>query len=736
MFPIAEVILDDALDKPLDYAIPKGVILSPGMRVKVPVRTSLRQGTILLLKETSPFAKLQEIQEVLSDAPYISSELFKLAAWVAHYYATPLRKVLKTLLPSSIRGKARTKEQLWIKSAHSANALVTLCEELRLKSPKQAEVLDVLLSAPKGILLSALLEKEGISRSPIDTLIKKGILTAQKTAIDRSPLHDAEYFPTKPKQLNSEQEEALHPILKSLNENRFEVRLLHGVTGSGKTEVYLQAIDHALKLGKGILFLVPEIALTSQTIERMKSRFQEKIAVLHYRLSHGERHDTWHQIRTGKAPIVLGARSAVFSPIPNLGLILIDEEQEGSYKQSEESPLYHARDVAIMRGKICNATVLLGSATPSLESYHNTKIGKYALSCLKNRADKAHMPTVTLVDMRAEFAKAKGFTLFSEPLIDAMKKRVEVGEQTLLFLNRRGYHTSQNCTACGHTLKCPHCEISLTYHLGRNLLACHLCDYHLAPPPRTCPACHSEEGLKFKGAGTEMVERALHALLPEARTLRLDADTTRHKGSHEQLFQQFRSGKADILIGTQMIAKGLHFPAVTLVGVLHADSSLQIPDFRASEMVFQLLTQVAGRAGRGSIAGEVLIQTHLPDHSVIALAKEQDYEGFYAQEIEIRKAFHYPPFTHLVKLTFSGQDQKQTVSLAESIRSMLIQKLPPTFELLPIVPCGYEKIKGQFRFQLLIKGEKIGPLLSVLQSLPQGGSPRIAIDVDPLSTFF
>jgi primosomal protein N' (replication factor Y) len=731
---VAEVVLDDALDRPLDYRISeelKGKV-EVGSRVQIPVRRSARQGTVIAIKSSSPFGKLEEIAEVLSDKTHVTPELFRLAAWISEYYCTPLRKVVKTILPSSVRGKAKAKLQLLIKPAVSMNQLASICDELRKSHPPQASVLDAVLQSPKGIFLSKLLETT--SRSPIETLIKKKILLSQKIQVDRSLLADEEYFPTKAKTLNEEQQEALDQICTSLQQNRFEVRLLHGVTGSGKTEIYLQAMQQALQLKKGVLFLVPEIALTSQMIEKLRTRFQEKIAILHYRLSQGERFDAWHQMRDGKAMIAIGARSSVFSPIQNLGLIIVDEEHEGSYKQSEEQPPYHARDVAVMRGKIANASVVLGSATPSIESYFNVKKGKYQLSNLKNRADHAIMPQVSIVDMKEEFAKAKGFTLFSDRLLSSIKKRVEIGEQVILFLNRRGYHTSQMCKKCSHILQCPHCDANLTFHLGENVLACHLCDFRLSPPPRMCPSCKTEGDLKFKGAGTEMVERALHALLPNIRTLRLDADTTRHKGSHDVLFKQFRAGKADILIGTQMIAKGLHFPQVTLVGVLNADGSLQIPDFRASENVFQLLTQVAGRSGRGALSGEVIIQTHLPDHPVIEMAKDQDYGKFFEHEIAVRELFKYPPFTRLVKFTFSGKNGEEVQDAAEALRTDLISRLPSHFEIFPIVPSGHAKIKGEFRYQFLIKAEKLGRLPALLPAWPK--RVRLFIDVDPLSTFF
>ncbi len=734
---IAAVLLDQALDHVLDYAIPPPLVgkLTPGMRVKVPVRNSVRVATVIEIKEKSSF-QLQPLKELLDEKPFISPDLFLLARWMSRYYCCPLRKVLKAILPPSIRKMMKPKEQLLVHSALTSSELIASCEQLRGEYPLQAQILDVLLKHPKGILLSRLLELAKTSRSPITTLIKKKILTCQKIQIDRTAVSDQEYFPTKRKTLTAEQETALQYIREDLIHNRFQTRLIHGITGSGKTEVYLQAIELALSLNKGVIFLVPEIALTSQTIERLKGRFKEKIAILHHRLSPGEKFDTWHQIRDGKAPIVVGARSALFSPVPNLGLLIVDEEHESSYKQSDESPSYHARDVAVMRGKLCQAVVVLGSATPSLESYHNAKTGKYALDTLTLRADRATLPRVTIVDMQREFALNKGFTLFSDALLSAIKQRLEIGEQTLLFLNRRGYHSAQMCLKCQHVLQCPHCDTKLTFHLGENLLACHLCDYHLSPPPRQCPKCRSDGDFKFKGAGTEMVERALHAIFPQVRTLRMDADTTRHKGSHELLFKQFKAGKADVLIGTQMIAKGLHFPSVTLVAVLNADGSLQIPDFRGSENIFQLLTQVAGRSGRGSLAGEVIIQTHMPDHPIIALAKEQDYLGFYQTEIETRKLFGYPPFSHLVKLTLSGTEETATQQAALSIRNRLVEQLSSDFQIYPVVPSGHARVKTRFRFQFLIKGEKLGALLPHLSSLNTQGDIRLAIDVDPLSTFF
>ncbi len=731
----ATVILDKGLDLPLDYAIIEKV--SVGTRVLVPVQNSLRKGTVVGLKETPSVTKVQPIKEVLSEEALIGPDLFRLADWMSRYYCTSFRKVLKVLLPATIRKETQEKEQLFVRRLLPPKKLATLTISLRENHPSQAKVLDALIKRPKGLLLTELLEESGTSRSPVATLEKEGILKIDKLQIDRSPLEDMEFFPTKPKQLGDEQQIALDRIIKNLKS--FQTHLIHGVTGSGKTEIYLQATAKARKEGLGVILLVPEIALTSQTIERLKSRFTEKMGILHHRLSDGERFDIWHGIHKGEIQIVVGARSAIFSPVKNLGLIIVDEEHESSYKQTDEEPCYHARDVAIMRGKFSNATVVLGSATPSLESYANAKAGKYMLSTLMKRAKNASLPEVKIVDMKTEYSKSEGFTLFCSQLIDAIKLRLEKGEQTLLFLNRRGYHTFQMCAGCGETVKCPHCSVSLTFHKKTNHLACHLCSYVIAPPPTECPLCKEVATLQFKGVGTEQVERTLHALFPDIRTLRMDADTTRHKGSHDLLFKQFRSGKADVLIGTQMVAKGLHFPAVTLVGVLNSDGALNLPDFRSGENVFQLLTQVSGRSGRGELKGEVIVQSSLKGHPIFQHASKEDYKTFFNEEMEARELFAFPPFARLTKLVFSGKNEGHVKRIAEIFHTTLLKKLPSDFTLYPVIPCGYAKIKDNFRFKLLIKGTKPLLLSSILMQLrlemhlPR--SIRLLVDVDPTSIF-
>jgi len=599
------------------------------------------------------------------------------------------------------------------------------------RNTSMALILEKLLERPKGLAATELMQECKTTRSPLQTLLtRKWIRKEEKPEFD---LSQEEFFPSREKKLNEEQTECLAKIQKSLTEKQFAAHLIHGVTGSGKTEVYLQAIQMALAEGRSAILLVPEIALTSQTIERFRARFQERIAVWHHRRSLGERTLAWEDLRQGKARVVIGARSAIFCPAQNVGLIIVDEEHDTSYKQSDEAPCYNGRDVAVMRAHLEGATILLGSATPSLESRYNADTGKYILSTLRTRATSASLPSIQIVDMKREFEIAGMFTHFSSPLIDALKKRCEIGEQALIFLNRRGYHRHQMCAACREVVKCPHCDLGLTFHKSNNHLRCHLCDF-CREVPRSCPTCGARETLQFKGFGTEHVERSLHALLPGIRTLRMDRDTTRKKDDAEDLYRQFKAHKADVLIGTQMIAKGFHFPAVTLVGILAADAALSIPDFRAGETVFQLITQVAGRAGRSELPGEVILQTFLPEHPLIHLAAQQNYEGFYAQEIAERKLFNYPPFCRIIKITCFGTDEKETENSARALHAQIDSAKIPDIELLSVVPAAHAKVKDQYRFQFVIKAQKIVALKNILHSL--SSKIRFKIDVDPVSTFF
>lgn len=733
-----EVILEASVGKILDYSVPRELIghIERGMAVEVPVRGHIRRGYVFAVKETCTYSKTLPLHDVLHEGKeLINNELFELALWMAKYYCCSLGRCLKTMLPAGVRKNCGQKVQLEVMRAKSRDELIAGIQILRPAAPSQALVLEGMLKVRKSILLSELLDKTECSRSSVDALVQKGYLEMKSLASGIS-LDGHEYFRSKPKILGKEQQEALDKIVSSFG--TYKTHLLYGVTGSGKTEVYLQAIDSCLKRGQSALVLVPEVALTTQTYERFRSRFDEKIALLHYRLSDGERSATWEAIRKGEIKIVLGARSAIFSPLVNLGLIIVDEEHEPSYKQTDDSPSYHARDVAIMRGFFAKAPVVLGSATPSLESYFNVTKNKFELSLLKARQGSGLMASVEVVDMKKAADRAKGATTFSDTLLDEIKKRLALGEQTILFLNRRGYHTSQLCTNCSHVIECPHCDVSLAFHHNDHMLSCHMCGFQ-TKPSIICPSCKKESTMRYKGVGTELVERSLHAILPEVRTLRLDADSTKHKGSHEKIIHAFRTGKADVLIGTQMVTKGLHFPAVTLVGVLSGDSSLSIPDFRASEQAFQLLTQVAGRAGRTFSQGKVIIQSFNPSNSLIELAKEQNYTGFYEQEIASRELFCYPPFVHMIRLLLSGLDKEKVFQTATALWDFLHQKAD-CFELNPVIPTGHAKIKDKYRFQIILRGQSVYQMNKKIQEAAEKvkipSSVALYVDVDPLSTFF
>lgn len=738
----AHVILDIAIEKPLTYKIPDHLInlATEGVRVEVPVRGRGEKGTILNIDTNPPSYPTLLISKILNEDKLITDDLFALATWMKDYYCTNMQKIFKLIIPNSIRKEIKEKTQVLIDLAITKKQVLDYLPDLLIKNPSQALVIELLLKSKKPLFLSDLLRELKISKSPIDSLIKKKILISKQGLIDRSDLvfcHD--YFKTKPKQFNEEQQKAFNEIDKSLTASLFQVHLLFGITGSGKTEVYMQLIQKALDQKKGVIILVPEVALTTQLIEKFLARFDKKIAVLHHRLSLGERLDSWNNIHQNKAPIVIGPRSAIFSPLQNLGLIIVDEEHDSSYKQNDEAPAYHGRDVAIMRAKINHCPIVLGSATPSFESYYHAQQKKYQLNSISQRVPGAKLPDVFIVDMKIECQKQGRFTYFSQELLRGIEKRYELGEQTILFLNRRGYHTHLLCKNCSWIHKCPHCDLSLTYHRKEEVLTCHLCNYS-AKKPQACPECKNRDHFEFKGYGTEQIERALKAILPNIRTLRIDKDTTQRKNSHETLLKEFRSGKADVLIGTQMITKGLHFPSVTLVGIISIDGSLQIPDFRSSERVFQMITQVAGRSGRSFLSGEVIIQTYLPDNKTIQFAAKQDFVSFYQEEIEMRSLFKYPPFYRIGKIIFSCAEEKNGLTIATEVRKNLLNLLPNEYEISPIIPCGYARVKDQFRIQFFIKGKQIYPISSAIkkafQSTPLLKGVSIFIDIDPLFTFF
>jgi primosomal protein N' (replication factor Y) len=730
-----EVELDDKLPKPLDYLVPEELTphLRIGMRVEVFVKKTIRKGTISLIKDHSPFPKVKPIAKLLEEHAALSKPLWDLSRWMSKYYVAPLQKILKLFVPANIRNDQKEKLRLCASLIISKQEAVRHCESFRTTRPDASLVLDELMNAKKGRLTSELLKNPQILPKTLQFLQKQKILEIQKIKHQDSLLLEEEFFQVEPKILNEEQKIAVEAIQESLAKQKFAAHLVYGITGSGKTEVYLQTIASTLAQGKSALLLIPEVSLTSQTIERFKSRFPHKVAILNHKRSVGEKSSNWESLQKGDIQLAIGARSAIFAPIQNLGLIIIDEEHDSSYKQSDESPCYHGRNVAIMRAFLEPCVVVLGSATPSIESFYNAQIGKFRLHKLQKRAANSQLAKVTVVDMKDTYEKQGGFTHFSSLLLDGIKERVAQGEQILLFLNRRGYHRSQICAACRTIVKCPHCDLALTFHREENILRCHLCDY-AQERSKQCASCKAIESLEFKGFGTEHVERSLHAIFPEIRTLRMDRDTTKKTTSHEDLFKQFRSHKADVLIGTQMIAKGFDFPSVTLVGVLNADASLMIPDFRSAETTFQLLTQVAGRAGRSNLPGEVILQTFLPDHPLIQMAKNQDYTKFYEAEIKERSLFGYPPFTHLIKCLFSAPEAPIAEESANLIRTHLAAQIGNLGKVLPVTPAGHLKIKDLYRFQFLIKATRIDPIAKLLTALPETKA-KLKIDIDPVSTF-
>ncbi|WP_274361551.1 primosomal protein N' [Paenibacillus thermotolerans] len=604
-----------------------------------------------------------------------------------------------------IRDAAGKKLALFVSRREAPEALLAAAESLRRKAPKQAELLQLLADGDEPIALAELLKSAGTSAGAVRSLEEKGLVSVEETEVARDPFAHRTFETSKPLPLTSMQASALEPIRAAVAQSKHEAFLLHGVTGSGKTEVYLQAMQSCLDAGREAILLVPEISLTPQTVNAFKGRFGDEVAVMHSRLSTGERYDEWRKIAEGKVRIAIGARSAVFAPFTNIGLIIIDEEHESSYKQ-EESPKYHARDVALRRGNMHGAAVVLGSATPSLETYLAARQGKYALLEMQERVNGKPLPAVEIVDMRSEL-KDGNRAMFSRRLREALEARLERGEQSVLLLNRRGYSTFVLCRSCGFTAQCPHCDITLTYHRTSRHSRCHYCGY-TEREATACPSCGSEH-IRHFGAGTQRVEEELAKLFPGIRTIRMDVDTTAAKGAHEKLLAAFRNRQADVLLGTQMVAKGLDFPYVTLVGVISADTVLRIPDFRAAERTFQLLTQVAGRAGRHELAGEVIVQTYTPDHYSIVHASKHDYRSFARRELTMRKELGYPPYRRLALATLAHEDASKLLRWSESfaagLRASIGRKAweygPP--ELLGPVPSPIPKLKDRYRFQCVVK---------------------------------
>ncbi len=719
-----------------------------GSRVRVPFREKSALATVVALQEQTEAKGIRPIEAVIGETPVLSEHLLELARWIGTYYCCPIETVMRSMLPQVIRrAEVGWKKQLFVRSGRKTDN--DELEKLRRRAPRQAELLDAISKLEAPVRAAELLRQTSLDNQTLRALVKRGLAELREEAVVRDPHADEQFVATSNLVLNEEQTLAVKEITDALDspENARPI-LLHGVTGSGKTEVYLQAIRAALDRGRTAIVLVPEISLTPQTVERFKSRFADvpdAVAVLHSHLSEGERHDEWHKIHSGRARIVIGARSAIFAPLKDLGLIVVDEEHETTYKQ-EEAPRYHARDVAVVRAKIEKCAVVLGSATPSLESYHNATIGKYRLVTLTQRIDEKQMPLMRIIDLRHERRKEKKAAILSEKLSQAIADRLEKREQTILFLNRRGFSTSLLCSNCGEVRNCPNCSVALTFHqhsvqggLARRgettsgRLSCHLCG-HTAAVPKKCPAC-GQDALIYYGFGTEKVESTVAQIFPKAVVRRMDADSMTRKEAYREALRNFRTGKIDILVGTQMIAKGLHFPNVTLVGIINADLALHLPDFRAGERTFQLLTQVAGRAGRGETPGEVFVQTYTPFSPSIQFARHHDFAGYFQQELEFRERCDFPPFKHAILISARSAHEGRAKLSAETLKRRLKDALPEEFILGDATPAPLEKLQGQFRFHILIRGEAIMRLSRLvretLDKLPFPEDVTVTVDVDP-----
>ena len=733
MIPCARVAIDGSSDLEFDYRIPEELeeSVSIGSRVRVPLRRRRAKGTVLdLIGHEEPPPGLRDIDGLILERPILTPRLIQLARWMADYYCTKRETVLRAMLPEPVRADeppVRVRKVLRSIAGPAPEEL----EKLRRRAPRQAEILEQMRESREPLFLS------GIGNpTAARALVGKGWARIEERRVERDPHEGEEFIATEPLDLTEEQEAALARILGAMADPGQPPLLLQGVTGSGKTEVYLQATAKVLEKGQSVIVLVPEISLTPQTVERFKSRFadrQREVAVLHSHLSLGERFDEWHKIHRGEARIVIGARSAIFAPLDNLGLIIVDEEHETSYKQ-ESSPRYHGRDVAVMRSRLEGCAVLLGSATPSLESYQNFRRGKYARIALTERVDNHCLPLIRVVDMRRESRKHKGRrAILSERLRQEIEKRLDGGQQIILFLNRRGYANSMQCLECGHVCGCAHCSTSLTYHLAEERLICHICGYKQIAPKR-CPKCKSPS-VVYGGFGTEQAEEVLRKVFPRARMARVDADIMQRKHRLKETLRAFKARKLDLLVGTQMIAKGLHFPNVTLVGILNADLGLHMPDFRAGERTFQLLTQVAGRAGRGHLEGEVVVQTFTPHSPSIQFARHHDFEGYSEQELEARQQFQLPPFSHACLLHTRSRHERLAEFTLENLCRRIRQEMPSQMKMSQPAPSPLERAQGMFRFQVMFRCAKASVMTrhikAVMRPMTFPQEVVVILDVDP-----
>ena len=746
-----EVALPLPLFQTFTYAVGDGPMPSPGARVVVPVRSRRAIGIVLGETDGKDIARPREIIEAPDAEPVLSGAMLSLCRWIADYYVTPLGVVVRSVLPVLLTGeRAPTPSARTQRIAVIARELPSLQERDSLfgRAARQRALYEVLEGMGGRGEVPHLTGQLGFGAELLRALATRGLITIETSVVARDPFQSRARIAATPHEPSAAQQAAIAALERAAGGDVF---LLHGVTGSGKTLVYIELLrEIVMRRGQSAIVLVPEIALTPQTVDRFRAVFGDEVAVLHSALSDGERYDAWLALKRGEKKIAVGARSAIFAPLANLGAIIVDEEHEGSYKNGE-TPRYHAREVAMVRARAEGAVVVLGSATPSLESWENAAQGKYTLLSLPERVGAARLPTVEIVDLRHSQRPASGAApdpsrapfryVFSEPLEAALGERLQKGEQSILLLNRRGYASFLQCDACGTVRSCPNCSITLTYHRTPERLICHYC-LHEELPETTCRKCGGAT-VRQRGLGTQQVERLIAERYPYARIARMDVDTTSGKWAHAEILDRVGRGEVEILLGTQMIAKGLDFPNVTLVGVIDADIGINLPDFRASERSFQLLSQVAGRAGRGPKGGEVIIQTRVPLHHAVQCAVTHDYHAFVRQESPARRDPAYPPAIRLANVIVSGLDQNATAKVAldaaEWLRALLETQSIAEVRVVGPAPCAVDRIKRRWRWHLLLKSQKASALTRVGRyfverfPVPASHSMRIAFDRDPVS---
>jgi primosomal protein N' (replication factor Y) len=735
--PLASIVFPEAPEGEFSYRIPDALRgqLRVGMRVRVPLGRGNRTVVGYCVGLTTGGAgggQWKDIQEVIDALPLVSAGILELTRWMSDYYLCPWGPILEAVVPSGVRGQAGTREVLMLHVPTSVAARMT---QLKLP-PKQAVVLRTLVESPTPLTLAQVMERAACTLAPIQALRNKGLVRGETQRTEVGAMELSEIEATQPLQLSGDQQVAYDRIYQLLHTQQHSTVLLRGVTGSGKTEIYIRAIEEVTRFGRQAIVLVPEISLTPQTQRRFESRLAS-VAVLHSHLSPAQRHWQWQRIVRGEVQVVVGARSAVFAPTPHLGLIVMDEEHEPSFKQ-DTAPRYHAREVAIQRAMAEKVPLILGSATPSLESWHRARTGQYELIELPRRVGNRPMPDVATIDLRLS-RKDRGFVgSLSRRLCLAMEQALDDGGQVILLLNRRGFATQIQCPACGEVVKCHDCEIALTHHRDEKKAICHYCNYQTDTPPR-CPKCQFDS-IQLSGTGTQRLENEIRQRFPNAVTLRMDSDTMRQPGSHDRALERFRRGEVQILVGTQLIAKGLDFPNVTLVGVVNADVALHFPDFRASERTFQLVTQVAGRTGRGDRAGRVLVQTFSPEHQAISTATTHDFVSFADWELKNREEFGYPPFSQVVRLVFRGESEAKVQTFAEHFVECLRKNLEAPEEktrVLGPVPAPLAKLRGLFRYHALLQTEAPDLVRAALKKtgteIPKSPDVQWIVDVDAAS---